>query len=376
VAVWKWVSLLLSGLCGAAVLVAAGMGEVLSLGESQLGGLTALAAPSKNAQGQPLLAAGGKVVAAGEFDVDGGTVPLTPQASGAVAEILVQEGDVVKAGQPILRLESKLAELQVSQALAAEAEAAARLARAKQGVGIHAHKIEELKQSVVVAKARLSAHNRQVDKLEKLRATNSVPEENFLSAKDQLTELQAALRVAEEQLGEVQKIDPDLDVQQAEAAVQDAAAKLASAREHLAKHTLAAPSDGQILRLQVGLGQILGAMDPRPPVWFRPDKPTIVRCEVEQEFADLIEAGMIAEITNETFDDRKWTGRVQRVAPWVAPRRSIWNKIHELGEVPTVECIVDLDPDQPPARLGQRVRVVLSPGSRAHVASEKHSTRE
>ena len=82
-AVWKWVSLLLSGLCGAAVLVAAGMGEVLSLGESQLGGLTALAAPSKNAQGQPLLAAGGKVVAAGEFDVDGGTVPLTPQASGA-----------------------------------------------------------------------------------------------------------------------------------------------------------------------------------------------------------------------------------------------------------------------------------------------------
>lgn len=375
-AVWKWVSLLLSGLCGVAVLVAAGMGEVLSLGEPPLGGVAAVGAPPNNAHGEPRLASGGRVVAAGEFDVDGGTVPLAPQASGAVAEIPVQEGDVVKAGQPILKLESKLAELQVTQALAAEAEAAAQLARAKQAVGIHAHKVEELKQSVVVAKARLSAHNRQVDKLEKLRATNSVPEENFLSAKDQLTELQAALRVAEEQLGEVQRVDPNLDVQQAEAAVQDAAAKLASAREHLAKHTLLAPSDGQVLRLQAGLGQILGAMDPRPPVWFRPDKPTIVRCEVEQEFADLIEPGMIAEVSNETYDNRKWTGRVQRVAPWVAPRRTVWNKIHELGEVPTVECIVDLDPDQPPARIGQRVRVVFSPGSRAQVASEKHSTRE
>lgn len=375
VAPWKVASIIVSLLFGAAVLVATGLGELLG-SVDPFGSRVALAAPpSNNANSQPSPTTG-KIVAAGEFDVDGGTVPLAPQVLGAVVDIPVQEGDEVKAGQPLLKLDARIAELLEKQAQAATSETAAQLARARQAVEIHKHKIEELKQTVIVANSRLSAQRRQVEKLEKLRSTNSVPEENFLAAKDQLTELEASLRVAKEEVEQLEHVDPNLEVQQAQAADNASRAKLDAARENLAKHTLLAPTDGRILRLQVGLGQILGSVDPRPPIWFCPAKPAIVRCEVEQEFADRIEPGMVAEITNETLDNHKWTGRLQRIAAWVAPRRSVWNKAHEIGEVPTIECIVDLDPDQGPIRIGQRVRVTLSPSSRAQVASGKASARE
>lgn len=359
---WKIISVVAPVTFGTVVFIAAGLSE-FGGSVDPLASRTAVGAPPDSRD--PGDARLDKVVAAGEIDIDGGTVPLAPQVLGAVVELPVKEGDAVKEGQPLLRLDSRLAQLQVHQAEAAFQEASVQLLKAKQARDLHQHLVRRLEQSVVVAQSRLNAQGRQVQKLEKLRSTESVPEETFLAAKDQLIELEAALAVAKEQLAEAQKSDPGLPVLQAEAAVGVARVQLDSAREQLSKHTLTAPCDGRILRVQVGVGQILSAADPRPPIWFCPDKPFVVRCEVEQEFADLIQPGMLADITNETMDARRWTGRVERVSPWVAPRRSLWNKTFELGEVPTVECIVRIDPDQPAVRIGQRVRVALTSDSDA-----------
>ncbi len=99
-----------------------------------------------------------------------------------------------------------------------------------------------------------------------------------------------------------------------------------------------------------------------PLVWFCPDKPFIVRCEVDQEFADRIADGASVVIHNETFDGREWDGQVRRCATWVAPRRTLWNKVFEVSDVPTVECVVDLSKDRPNLRIGQRVRVTIKKG--------------
>jgi multidrug resistance efflux pump len=367
VAVWKIISVVAPVTLGIAVFIAAGLSE-FGGSVDPLVTQTAIGGPLELEEATS--ARPEKVVAAGEIDVDGGTIPLAPQVPGAVIETPVEEGDLVKQGQPLLRLDSRLAELQVDQASAAFQEASAQLLEAKQARDMHLHLVRRLEQSVVVAESRLHAQGRQVQKLENLRSTESVTEETFLAAKDQLVELEAALAVTKEQLAEAQKSDPNIPILQAEAAVAFARVRQDSAREQLSKHTLTAPCDGRILRLQVGLGQILGDGDPRPPIWFCPERPFVVRCEVEQEFADSIELGMHAEITNETRDNRRWTGRVQRVAPWVAPRRTLWNKTSELGEVPTVECIVRIDPDQPAVRIGQRVRVALTYAPAAEPATE------
>jgi multidrug resistance efflux pump len=361
-ATWKIITGSASVLLGVAILVAAGMSEVRQgiPGGPQpahaahvAGGVTnaAYSGTTKN----------DVVVAAGAVDVDGGTVPLAPRSSGMVIQIPVQEGQAVKKGDPIVILDSAMAKLQVEQAEAAVKDAGVQLLRAQEGARNHRFKIEQLKQSVIAASSRLQSAERQTNKLEALRPKEGVAEETFLSAKDQLTELQAMVRISKEQLAEAESLSTQLLVQSAEVAETAARAKLAIAKENLANHTLSAPSDGTILRIQVGVGQILGA-DMPPLVWFCPDKPFIVRCEVDQEFADRIADGASVVIHNETFDGREWDGQVRRCATWVAPRRTLWNKVFEVSDVPTVECVVDLSKDRPNLRIGQRVRVTIKKG--------------
>lgn len=317
------------------------------------------------------------LVAAGEIDVEGGTVPLSPSFNGGkVLEIPVQEGDIVKKGQPLVLFEARMAELQVDQAEAALAQANVALEQAEQASSTHKFKVEQLEQSVIAANARLQSAERQANKLESLRPKDTVSEETFLSAKDKLVELKAMVQVSKEQLAEAKQINPGLVVQEAEVAVSAARTKLAAARENLAHHTLTAPADGKVLRLQVGVGQVLNALDPRPLIWFCPDRPLIVRCEIEQEFADRIEPGMKVKVMNESFDGRKWVGEVRRCAPWVAPKRTLWNKVFQVSHVPTVECIVDLEPGQPPLRIGQRVRVAVEPATGTEAARTADSENE
>lgn len=356
VAPWKIITGTATAVLGVAVLVAAGLGELYGdIGQpattNELGG------PTRTTLSYSGVGRDNVVVAAGEIDVDGGTVPLAPLATGMIVEVPVQEGVDVKAGQPLVRLDARMAELQVEQAESALAEAGVRLEQAKQSAQTHKHKVEQLRQSVVAANARLQAAQRQVNKLETLRTNDTVPEETFLNAKDQIVELEAMVNVAREELGQAELIDPALLVRAAEVGERAAEAKLAAARELLSNHTLTAPCDGRILRMQVGVGQILAANDPRFSIWFCPDKPQVVRCEVDQEFADRIKDGMKVVVVNETFDGRQWRGHVRRCATWVAPRRSLWNKVFEVSDVPTVECIVDLDRGQQDLRIGQRVRV-------------------
>jgi multidrug resistance efflux pump len=361
-ATWKIITGSASVLLGVAILVAAGMSEVRQgipggpqpAHAANVGGSVSNVAYSGTTKNDV-------VVAAGAVDVDGGTVPLAPRSSGMVIQIPVQEGQPVKKGDPIVVLDSVMAKLQVEQAEAAVKEAGVQLLRAQECARNHRFKIEQLKQSVIAATSRLQSAERQTNKLEALRPKEGVAEETFLSAKDQLAELQAMVRISKEQLAEAESLNTQLLVQSAEVAETAARSKLAIARENLANHTLTAPSDGTILRVQVGVGQILGAEMP-PLVWFCPDKPFIVRCEVDQEFADRIAEGASVVIHNENFDGREWDGQVRRCAIWVAPRRTLWNKVFEVSDVPTVECVVDLSKDHPNLRIGQRVRVTIKKG--------------
>jgi hypothetical protein len=47
------------------------------------------------------------------------------------------------------------------------------------------------------------------------------------------------------------------------------------------------------------------------------------------------------------------------MSDWYTPRRSIIQEPLQFNDVRTLECIIQLDPDQQMPRIGQRVRVKL-----------------
>jgi len=108
----------------------------------------------------------------------------------------------------------------------------------------------------------------------------------------------------------------------------------------------------------ISKGQVLGNLM-QPAILFRPDRKTVLRCEVNQEFADRVKVGSRAEIFADKLDGTKWRGTVTRLSDWIAPRRSTLDEPFEKNDVRTMEAIVEFTGEAPKLRQGQRLRVVF-----------------
>lgn len=298
-----------------------------------------------------------KVVAFGHVDVDGGTVALSAPIAGQIDAVLVEEGERVRAGQPLIRLRDE-------EALARQSEAQAALAQARVQrleAGRAAERLSILRrmqdQSVRAARSRRDAQDREVQQLAPLVPRNAVPNEKWLAAKDLAEELAAALVGEELKLEQLDLERPEEKIQAADANLALANAKLQQADDFLQRHTLTAPDDGLILRVQAAEGAMAAPGMGSPAVWFAPDKRRIIRCEVDQAFAGRISVGMKARLHDEGAQGRHWTGTVDRCSDWIAHRRSVLDEPFQKNDVRTLEVIVVLDPDQPEPRIGERLRV-------------------
>ncbi len=157
--------------------------------------------------------------------------------------------------------------------------------------------------------------------------------------------------------------DPTIGVRRAENAVTAKEAQLRKAQLGLRECTVWAPVKGRVERVQVSVGEALGPNPQAPALMFAADGPRIIRTEVEQEWAAHVALGQSASVQDFSGNGPAWHGRVIRLSDWYTHRRSILMEPLQFNDVRTLECIVALDPGQPPPRIGQRVRVTLDGGS-------------
>lgn len=314
-----------------------------------------------------------RVVGFGHVDVQGGTVPLSSSIGGQVEEILIAEGDHAKAGQPLVRLSGIQARSQLIEAQAAVEQARVQRRQADRAIEHFNIRKQLQSQAISLAKTKLEAGRRDVQHVTQLAGDDVVPNEKLLSSRDLVKGLESSLEAEELKLKELELQDPRETVELASASLRLAEAKLAQAEEFLNRHTIVAPSDGTILRVQLTAGQLTGPNQMIPAIWFAPDKPRIVRCEIDQAFADRVQVGMKAEVFDDRVAGQRWTGYVQRCGDWIAQRRSLLDEPFQKNDVRTLETIITLDPGQPEVRIGQRMRVVLTnePVDKIHVQARR-----
>lgn len=299
------------------------------------------------------------VVGSGEVDVDGGVLALSPVAPGKVEEILVREGQRRRRGEPLLRLHRVLAQAQLEQAEANVAQAQLRLALAQLRLPKHQYDLEQQAQAITIAQKRLGIQRLTLVKLEKMRRDNLIGAEDHQAAKEELAALQAVLIVEQLKEKQLRLDDPARTIALAEKELAAAQAGRTVAEQQLANHQLTAPEDGTVLRILVGRGQVLGGPMREPAVWFLPDRPLLVRCEIEQEFAERVAVGQACEVYNDRLDGVRWVGTVMRLAGWMAPRRLVTEDPLSRRDVRTLECLVALESPPASLRIGQRVRVAI-----------------
>lgn len=300
-----------------------------------------------------------RVVGFGHVDVEGGTVPLSFAVGGHVAEVLVKEGEQVTAGQPLVRLELAQATAQVQEAQSALDQARIHRRQADRAAQNFSIRRQLQEQAIEAAETRAAAQERSVRHVEELVGDDVVPNEQFLNARDLERSLWTAVMAEKLKLKQIELDDPSETVALAEASLQLAIARRAQAEDQLRQHTMTAPDDGIVLRVQLTAGQLTGPTAP-PPIWFAPDRPRIVRCEIDQAFADRVHAGLKAEAFDDRIVGQGWTGVVSRCGDWIAPKRSVLDEPFQRNDVRTLECLITLDPGQPELRIGQRMRIVLT----------------
>jgi HlyD family secretion protein len=303
------------------------------------------------------------LVCFGYVDGPAGVTSLTPLVAGRVSRVEVRENETVKAGSVLVRLDDRPARFRLGQVEASLAAAREHLAQARklpqqQQIKLAQQRavIEAVQYRAQAARSVLARKRRQADK-DVLSLGDADVAETLVHESEALCQVETG------KLRELELIDPEAGVRQAQADVDAKEAQLSEARTAVEEYALKAPADGSVLRVLVGPGDVVGAPSKQPAVVFCADGRRIVRAEAEQEFARGLAIGQAATIRDDCTGEGSWSGHVTRISDWYTQRRSVMPEPLQYNDARTLECIIELDAGQAALRIGQRVRVTLRPAA-------------
>lgn len=254
-------------------------------------------------------------VARGRIDIEGGLLSLSMPREGTLAKVAVHEGDHVKQGQLLAELDARPATLALDAAQVQREQAQAQLKL----LGIKQAAAKQRAQRLVAAVAAGAGDGQSADDA----------------------------REAAAQLGAEQ--------QAAQAALDMAGQKLDEARYELQQRSLLAPFDADVVQVSAQPGASVSPAS-GPLFTLLPQKPRIVRAELNDSFIGAIRPGMHAEVVADSGrDDAHWSAHVLRIGRVYGPA-TLENDPQVRANARTVECVLAFDQPQD-LRIGQRVTV-------------------
>src|SRR5262249_54000302 len=184
--------------------------------------------------------------------------------------------------------------------------------------------------------------------------------EGVASTLDRVKEFEEAVKAEETKLAALQVEDPTVELERVRAEVATIRARFRQSERVLREHTLRAPEAGKVLRIFVTPSEYVTTPPRRVAIQFCPERPRVIRAEVDQAFARRVEVGQPAQVVDDCSSAHTWRGRIARISAWYTERRQIADEHLQMKDVRTLECLIVLDPGQPPLRIGQRVRATIS----------------
>jgi len=305
-----------------------------------------------------------RAVCAAFVDVEQGVTPLYPLSPGRVKAILVKESQKVKAGQTLFQLEDTLAKAQLEEARGAVKAATQQLEQAKMLVPQHEEKLVGQRSALKAKKSELESAEAKLRLAKKQFDSKLISPDEYLSGEKGVEAMREAIQIEEAKLRGLESLNPNSPVLMASADLSIRQAQLEKAQFAFDECFVKAPFDGEILRVLISPGETLGPNPRLPAMIICPDKPKIVRAEVEQEFARTVVLGQTAIIQDDTaLSQDSWKGKVVKLGGLYTHRRSILMDPGQMNDVRTMECIIEIEPNDKlrPLLIGQKMRVTLLP---------------
>lgn len=179
-------------------------------------------------------------------------IAVTADASERIIRIDVAEGDEVRAGDPILTLDSRRIDASVEQARAEVSGAESALGKLRHGTRIET--IEATRATLSGASASAQDATRERDRLAEIRKRGLIAQADLDRAETRLRNALAQRDSARANLAELLNGTRIEDIEQAEASLSGARARLAGLELNRARYDIVAPRDGRIDALPFKLG--------------------------------------------------------------------------------------------------------------------------
>lgn len=206
---------------------------------------------------------------------------LAPAVGGQVSRLYVREGDRVKAGQVLLEIWNEDLSAELKLAL---------------------NELVSTRAKADEACVRADVAEREAGRQVKLWERQLVAQEQMERAVGDADAAKAACRAAR-------------------ASTQVAEAKVAAARAALDRTELRAPFDGVVAEVNAERGEFATpsptGIPTLPAIDLIDDQCLIVSAPIDEVDAPVIRVGMAAWVSVDAFPERRWPGRVRRVAPYV-----------------------------------------------------------
>ena len=307
------------------------------------------------------------VAAPGRVEGTTPEVDLRLQLEGRITKLLVEEGQLVREDDVLLCIDDAQLRHEVTAAEAEVELAQAQLERLENGA-----RAEDRAEAAALYKAKLAEMERA--QLDWRRGKALLKTEGAITRKqaDDYRTLAlstaaeaAAARARYRQIAAPARAD---EVRIAKARILAAEARLEQSRVLLERTQLKAPSGGQILKLNVELGELVAPDSVEPVIVMADTSRFCVRAFVEELDAPRVTAGMNARIVADGLPNQEFTGHVTRVSPRMS-NKTLWTDAPaERFDAKVREICIDCD-DPVTLVVGLRVDVFIEaePGDNAEV---------
>ena len=277
-------------------------------------------------------------------------VDVGSTVTGRVAQVLVTEGMQVRKGDVLVQLESDELRAALTQAVASERQAQARLN------GLRSTGRSGARAALAQSDATLLAANAELARVRQLVA------QGFFSA-SRLDEAQRAVDVARAQqsggAAQAQAVgDAGTEVMQAGAQLAASQAATAAAQARLKQTAVLAPADARVLTRQVEPGQIV--QPGKALMALALAGPTQLVAQVDERFLDQLQAGQGAMVVADAFAGQRFAARVLSIAPSVDAQRGAIEVKFALEQQPPAFLREDMTLSVE-VETGRRARALLLP---------------
>ena len=292
-----------------------------------------LAEPSRNPpRATGALANSARVAGAGVVEPSSETISIGTAIAGLVSDLQVRPGDYVTRGQPLFEVDTRAIRSRIAETGAQVGEARAA--------------IREAQAAIAEARAAERTADRQLELYRNVDDPAAVSRSEVIRAEGDASAARERRQLAEARLSA------------ARARLDSAQAQVGTARTELGRATVRAPIAGEILAVNIRLGEYLsnaGGGASQSFIEMGETRPLHIRIDIDEEQAPRVALGEPAIVSPRGAAERQVRATFVRAEPQVVPKRSLTNSAAERVDVRVLQVIYELPQTDGLFRVGQQV---------------------